>query len=415
VRCHHDRSECERNTVATNSTPAANIASGASNTFTQSLIVSNPSLWTPSTPSLYRVRSEVFVSGGAAPVDTMSTTIGIRSIAFSKANGLQINGTRTRLRGCNRHMSYPYIGNAVPNSGHYRDALRMKEYGFDFVRMSHYMQAESFVDACDKLGIASMACLPGWQYFSDGQAFRDNSIKALRDMIRVYRNHPSVIIYEAMHNESSPSSTYLKAAQAAAHEEYPGNQMFTCGEEDGDILDVYMSSAQHNVRNYTGSRPCVISEYGDWEHGCVWASAKPITGCQCRIERSAGEASLRAMATTRANDLSLNRACSWFTVDGVWTIFDYQSWSLGPYTASGEMDIFRIPKYPAYSPKSQLAPAGDLIAGTGRPLLQLPPRRSRSPLIRRASTLPPTVRTSPLSTLRFWTIAARLFPRPRTA
>jgi beta-galactosidase len=252
--------------AASNSTPATDIGSGASNTFTQSLSVSSPSLWTPNTPSLYRVRSQVFMSGGSAPVDTMSTTIGIRSIAFSKADGLRINGTRYRLRGCNRHMSYPYIGNAVPKSGQYRDALRMKEYGYDFVRMSHYMQAESFVDACDNLGVAGMACLPGWQYYNDAQAFRDNSIKALRDMIRVYRNHPSVIIYEAMHNESSPTSTYLNAAQAAAHEEYPGNQMFTCGEEDNNILDVYMSSAQHSVRGYTGKgmRHFGVRRLGAW-------------------------------------------------------------------------------------------------------------------------------------------------------
>ncbi len=332
--------------VAVNSSPAADIEAGASTTFTQSLSVSNPSLWTPNTPYLYRVRSQVFAGGGSNPVDTLSTTAGIRSIVFSKAGGLQINGTRYRLRGCNRHMSYPYIGNAVPNSGQYRDALRMKEYGYDFVRMSHYMQAESFVDACDKLGIVGMACLPGWQYYNDAPAFRDNSIKALRDMIRSYRNHPSVMIYEAMHNESSPSSVFLKAAQAAAHEEYPGNQMFTCGEEDGNILDVYMSSAQHKVRDYSGSRACIISEYGDWEHGCAWAD--PITGCKCRIDRSAGEAALQAMAVTRAGDIDLNRACSWFTMDGVWTIFDYQSWSRGPYTASGDMDIFRIPKFPAY-------------------------------------------------------------------
>jgi hypothetical protein len=125
-----------------------------------------------------------------------------------------------------------------------------------------------------------------------------------------------------------------------------------------------MSSAQHGVRDYTGSRACVISEYGDWEHGCVWAD--PITGCQCRIERSAGEAALSSVATTRDNDRGQNRGLSWFTVDGVWTIFDYQSWSRGPYTASGDMDIFRIPKFPASFSQSQRAPAGGLAGGTVR-------------------------------------------------
>ncbi len=300
-------------------------------------------------------------SGASDPVDTTSTTIGVRSIDFSKSDGLKINGKRYRLHGCNRHMSYPYIGNAVPKSGQYRDALRIKEYGFDFVRMSYYMQSESFVDACDKLGIAAMACLPGWQYFNDAQAFRDNSIKALRDMIRVYRNHPSVILYEAMHNESTPSSAYLRAAQEAAHEEYPGKEMFTCGEEGNNILDVYISSAQHRVREYAGSRPCVISEYGDWEHGCVWSETAPISGCQCRIERSAGESVLRSVAAVRADDIVLNNNCPWFTVDGVWSIFDYQSWSKAPYTASGDMDIFRIPKYPAYASKNRRSAAPGII------------------------------------------------------
>jgi beta-galactosidase len=341
--------------VTSNAAPAVSISSGTASTVTQTLTVSSPKLWTPNTPSLYRVRSEVSAGAGAAAIDTMSTTIGIRSIAFSKTDGLQINGTRYRLRGCNRHQAYPVIGNAVPKSGQYRDAMRIKEFGYDFVRMSHYMQPESFVDACDKFGIASMACLPGWQYYNDAQAFRDNSVKALRDMIRVYRNHPSVIVYEAMHNESDPTAAFLNASKAAAHEEYPGNQMFTCGEEGGGVLDIYMSSAQHDVRSYTGTRACIISEYGDWEHGCVWAD--PITGCVARIERSTGEAAMLSVATTRASDLSLNRGCSWLTVDGVWTVFDYQAWSRGPYTGSGDMDIFRIPKMSAYVYQSQRNPS----------------------------------------------------------
>ncbi len=273
---------------------------------------------------------------------------------------------RFKLHGCNRHMSYPYIGNAVPKSGHYRDALRIKEFGFDFVRMSHYMQPESFVDACDNLGIASMACLPGWQYYSDSQDFRNNSIKVLRNTIRVYRNHPSVIVYESMHNESRPSNAFLKEAHAAAHEEYPGDQMFTCGEEENNVLDVYISSSQHGVKNYNGSRPCIISEYGDWEHGCVWSSNGPITGCRMRLDRSAGESALNAMRSTRANDLKLNEACSWFTADGIWTIFDYQSWDKMPYTGCGDMDIFRIPKYSSYAYQNQIPLVGELaISSSG--------------------------------------------------
>jgi beta-galactosidase len=344
--------------VATNSTSATNIsANGGTNTFTQSLNVSSPHLWHPNSPYLYRVKSQVLV--GATVLDSCFTTIGIRSIAFSHSGGFSINGSRFTFRGCNRHQAYPYIGNAVPNSGQYRDALRMKEYGYNFVRMSHYTQAESFVDACDKLGVLGMACLPGWQYSTTG-AFVTNSVKALQDMIRLYRNHPSVVVYEVIWNETYSCNTTLNSA---AHAEGP---FITCGEDVnngcGTCYDVQTSSAQHHLWTFGSgcSRPLIMAEYGDWEHGCVWAN--PITGCQCRIERSAGEATLLSVAATRANDLSGNRQRTWISGDAVWTIFDYQSWVNGPYTGSGDMDIFRIPKFSGQFMRSQRSPSV-IIAG----------------------------------------------------
>lgn len=331
--------------VAGNASSEEQIGAGSSTTFTQKMEVTNPKLWSPDTPNLYTVTSQV--KSGEEVVDGKVTTIGIRTIHFSKAGGLTINGKNVKLHGGNRHMAYPIIGNAVPASGQYRDALRMKQFGFDFVRMAHYMQPESFVDACDKIGIAGMACLPGWHHYNDGQTFRDNSLRVLRTMIRVYRNHPSVIIYESMHNESNPSGGFLTAANAAAHEEYPGDQMFTCGEEEHNYLDVYVSSSQHGVRNYTGQRPCIISEYGDWDQGCRM-SGNRVTGCKMRMDRSAGESALNTMRLTRENELKRNEGCSWFMIDAIWSVFDYQSWDKMPYTTCGDIDMFRIPKYASY-------------------------------------------------------------------
>jgi len=167
-----------------------------------------------------------------------------------------------------------------------------------------------------------------------------------------------------MHNESNPSGAFLTAANTAAHEEYPGDQMFTCGEEENNYLDVYVSSSQHGVRNYTGSRACIISEYGDWEHGCVWSATGPITGCKMRLDRSASESALNSMRSTRENDLKLNEGCSWFTADGIWSVFDYQSWDKMPYTTCGDIDIFRIPKYSSYVTGNQIPLIGELSASS---------------------------------------------------
>ncbi len=346
--------------VATISTTQS-IAAGVISAFTQSLSVSSPQLWHPDHPNLYVVKSQVFDDTRLA--DTMSTTIGIRTIGFSKSGGFTINGSRLIFRGADRHQTYPYIGNAVPNSGQYRDALRLKEYGFNFVRMSHYVQARSFVDACDNLGILGQACLPGWQYFSSSTDFVNNSIAALRDMVRYYRNHPSIILWESIPNESYSSVTaaFITSAQTAAHQEFPGPQMFTCGEETlngltNTILDVYISSSQHGVRSYSGSRPCAISEYGDWDVGPCTESGGTIVGCADRIERSQGEAAMLTQASNHMSGLSQNRALSWLSGDALWSAFDYQSWSADPMTSSGALDLFRIPKFSAYFFQSQRSP-----------------------------------------------------------
>jgi beta-galactosidase len=331
------------------------IAAGASNTFTQSLTVTSPQLWHPDHPNLYVVRSAV--SDNSRPTDTVNTTIGIRTIAFSHANGFSINNQRLVFRGANRHQAYPYIGNAAPISGQYRDALLMKQYGFNFVRMSHYVQSHGYVDACDKYGILGMACMPGWQYNPATTDFTNNCVAVVREMIRYYRNHPSIIVWETSLNEASYTDAWAQTINAAAHQEFPGSQMFTCGWQTSEF-DVYDASSQGGVRTTTDTRPVICCEYADWDMGCVYAT--PITGCQDRVARSDGDAALLRQATNDAAQLSINRGLSWLAGDALWSAYDYQTWNMDPLTTSGVLDIFRLPKYSAWFYRSQRSP-GDTM------------------------------------------------------
>jgi beta-galactosidase len=354
--------------AGTTTSPAQNLAAGAATSVTQSFTVPNPLLWHPDHPYLYSLVSEVYE--GTRLTDSLITPIGIRTISFSKANGFQINGARYRFIGTNRHQDYPYIGNAAPNSLQYRDALLLKEHGFNFVRMSHYVQAKAFVDECDKLGVMTMACLPGWQYFNSNTTFVNNSLAVLRSMVRYYRNHPSVILWEAMHNESYGSTTasFLTSAQTTAHEEFNNSdQMFTCGEETENkgtsnaIMDLYMSSGQHEVYSYAGSRPCVISEYGDWEYGGFTSTS--------RVDRSQGEAAMLKQVSNQCGGLNVISGLSWLTGSAVWVGFDYQAWSNDPLCSSGALDLYRIPKYSAYFYRSQRDPAVTLAGVNSGPMV----------------------------------------------
>jgi hypothetical protein len=330
------------------------IAAGASFSFTQSLTVATPHLWSPSAPYLYTVRSQVYDNARAA--DQVMTTIGIRRIAFSRANGLQINGGAKMVSiGVNRHQDYGAIGCAVPVSGQYRDALRLKEAGVNFVRLSHYLQHPAFLDACDKLGITVQASLVGWQYngFSNTN-FVNNSVRDLRTMIRYYRNHPCVVMWESVHNESAPPASFSNLTQAAAHEEFPGDQMFTCGQESNNIMDIYQAAVQQGGRTYGSSKPQAISEYGHWEYGGF-----AFAGTSSNQPRYNGEAGMLQLASNQTSAMSQDHALTWLSVDALWVYnetfgFDQYQRSL---CGGGIVDVFRIPKFGYYFYQSQRDPA----------------------------------------------------------
>lgn len=323
---------------------------GEDTTVTHLLTVTDPQLWHPDHPHLYGACAEVW--DGDRPVDAVLTTFGIRTISYSRSGGCTINGKRFRTRGANRHQDYGAIGNAVPVSGQYRDALLLKEGGFNFVRLSHYLQHPAFLDACDKLGIAVQASLVGWQHngFSN-QKFVDNSLRDLRTMIRYYRNHPSIIMWESVHNESSPPGSFARAAQAAAHEEYPGDQMYTVGQETGNVMDIYQAAVQQGGREYSTSKPAGISEYAHWEEGGFTSTSNRT--------RADGESGLLEQAENHVWGMNQNHGLSWLAFDAVWVFNDY--FGMAQYDRSlcsgGVVDVFRIPKFSYYCYRAQRDPS----------------------------------------------------------
>jgi hypothetical protein len=349
-------------TIAVTGTAAATIAAGADNTFSQSMSLSNPKLWHPNTPNLYTLHTTV--KDGSATVDYYTTRIGIRSIKWTHGSGITLNGQNCKVHGANMHQDIFGLGNAVPKRSIYYDVKRFKEAGLNFVRASHYPHNTIFYDACDEFGILVENSMTGWQRFYNTDAFKNNTYKEIKDMIRRDRNHPCVAIWETQLNESSYTTAWATGANNLAKQEFAGAQMFTCGTAaDGNwgspstvssvVWDVMIGASQHNVRGATISQPVIICEYGSWDYGGE-SSTSDVT-------RQSADAPLLVQCDNIQESVNNNRALSWFCADAYWVYDDYAGYVTAGYPASrlnscGVVDYYRIPKHSYYFFQSQRDP-----------------------------------------------------------
>ena len=317
------------------------------------MMVANPRLWSPQTPSLYTLKSSIEVGGKA--VDSESRKIGIRSIEV-RDRELYVNGKRTFLRGVNRHQCHPYIGYALSDNAQVRDAVRIKEAGFDFVRLSHYPQSTAFLKACDSLGLFVLNCIYGWQFFNKKEPrFREFCYQQTREMIRRDRNHPSVLAWEASLNESKQPADFIAKMHAIVHEEYPAPYCYSAGWQRG--YDIYVESRQFRIFNKVTSHdvPLIVSEYGDWEYyandgGLTqyirnWRQKPELTSRQLRED---GEKRMVQMVEN-LNHAHIDNLTSVKAMgDGFWVMFDYNRGYSTEIEASGVMSLDRLPKYAYY-------------------------------------------------------------------
>lgn len=162
-------------------------------------------LWDLNTPKLYTVR--VSLSQNNNTIDHFETRIGFREAKFTPA-GFYLNGKHVKLFGLNRHQTYPFVGQAMPERVQKRDAWILKhELKCNIVRTSHYPQSPHFLDACDELGLLVFEEIPGWQHIGD-KAWQDLLVQHVGEMIERDWNHPSVILWGVRVNESGDNTEF---------------------------------------------------------------------------------------------------------------------------------------------------------------------------------------------------------------
>ena len=200
---------------------------GETKTVTQRFLVKNPKLWSPETPYLYQLATRI--KDGKQSLDGGITRIGIRSFEFVRTDdaqgrqpGFYLNGKKYhQLVGANRHQDFAYVGNALPNSQQWRDAKRLRDAGFTIIRTAHYPQDPSFMDACDELGLFIIVATPGWQYWNKEKGWDEKVHENTRNIIRRDKNHPCVLMWEPILNETRYPEGFALQALQITKDEYP--------------------------------------------------------------------------------------------------------------------------------------------------------------------------------------------------
>ena len=189
-------------------------------TVTQRFLVKDPNLWSPETPYLYNIAT--CIKKGRQSLDGGITRIGIRSFEFKGKDGFWLNGRKYhQLVGANRHQDFAYVGNALSNSQQWRDAKRLRDAGFSIIRTAHYPQDPSFMDACDELGLFIIVATPGWQYWNKEKGWDEKVHQNTRNIIRRDRNHPCVLMWEPILNETRYPEEFALQALQITKDEYP--------------------------------------------------------------------------------------------------------------------------------------------------------------------------------------------------
>lgn len=240
--------------------------------FNDDSIMENPHLWSLDDPYLYTLRTTI---NGIDGKETYLTRFGFRSIRWEK-NGFYLNNKKIKLRGLNRHQSYPVMGYAASKALQEDDANTLKYVcGVNVVRTSHYPNSQHFLNRCDEIGLLVINEIPGWQHMGTSEEWINNYYEFVEKMVIEERGHPSLIAHGVRIDESQDNhDMYLKGNKIAHNLDPYRPTIGVRNFENSELLeDIYGyndfmswkvgSKPLHNPKEVKGKKdkPYLITEY----------------------------------------------------------------------------------------------------------------------------------------------------------
>lgn len=304
--------------------------------------VSNPALWSPENPALYRVTFRI--KEGDRLLDEYSQRFGIRTVAVTAEKGFTLNGVNRKFKGVCLHHDLGPLGTALNKAALRRQLQLMKEMGCDAIRTSHNIPSVWQMELCDEMGLMVMAesfdewkvpkCKNGYNRFYDEWVEKD-----LVQLLHWYRNHPSIVMWcignEIPEQSMKAGSRQAKRLQDICHREDP-TRLVTSGMDRVDNAVKNHFAAVLDVPGLNYRVPKYKMAYDALSQGVILGSETASTVSSRGVYKFPVE-EMKGKQYPDAQCSSYDvEACSWSNLpEDDWQMQDDQPWVIGEFVWTG--------------------------------------------------------------------------------
>jgi beta-galactosidase len=326
------------------------VAANATAQIERSASIERPQLWSPGAPNLYSIRSTL--RDGTRAVDAVENPLGFRWFRFDPQRGFFLNGQRVQIQGVNWHQSYPGMGNALPNSRHWKDMELIREMGCNFWRTSHYPHDPATMDASDRLGLMVWEELPINKEIGNPPQYIKNALTMAGEMIARDRNHPSVIVWGFAGEVNAPKSVarQVVAEVASMYRELDPSRPVAMHEPRGEDIEALVDVSGLGADKQTDEKHARFPDR-------AYMTAEYSASLMGRGVYGGGPESEEAACSRHEQYLRELARRPWMAGGCIWNAFDYDGESydavIPHIVAFGMTDIWRIPKEVFYFYQSQ--------------------------------------------------------------
>jgi beta-galactosidase len=309
-------------------------------------------LWSPETPSIYQIRSQL--RDESRILDVVIDPLGFRWFRFNPQQGFFLNGKRLQIQGTNWHQSYPGMGNALPNSRHWKDMEVIKQMGVNFWRTSHYPHDIATIEASDQLGLMVWEELPINKEIGNPDEYITNALQMAEEMIRRDRNHPSVLVWGIAGEVNAPHQIALRVVREVSRKyreldsARPVGMHAPRGEDIEELVDVVGLGVEKETDEKHFKYP-----------NRSFLTAEYSASLMGRGIYGEGPESEELACKKHEGYLSQLNLRPWMAGGMIWHQFDYDGETydtvIPHVVAFGMSDVWRIPKEVYYFYQSQWA------------------------------------------------------------